>query len=143
MKVQEIDHICFAVRKLDEARRIYEDVLGMEPAAEYESSQESIRVIRYYVGGVAVELMEPTKPDCEVANFLDKNGEGFFLISYRVQDVSEALSELRAAGHTTIDKEPRSLLGNRYAFIQPPKLMHGVLIEIIDGQFGNSSEKGV
>ncbi len=141
MKVQEIDHICFAVRKLDEARKTYEDVLGMEPAAEYESQEESIRVVRYYLGGVAVELMEPIRADCEVARFIEKRGEGFFLISYRVRDVDEALADLKAAGRQTIDKQPRSLLGNRYAFIQPPKEMHGVLIELVDGQFMNPSEQ--
>jgi methylmalonyl-CoA/ethylmalonyl-CoA epimerase len=140
MKVQEIDHICFAVRNLDEARKLYEDVLGMEPAVEYESVEESIRVIRYYQGGVAVELLEPMSADCEVARYIEKRGEGFFLISYRVRDVAESLAELKAAGHSTIDKQPRSLNGNRYAFIQPPREMHGVLVEIIDGHFIDPSE---
>ena len=98
MKVQEIDHICFAVRSLAEARKMYESVLGLKPAAEYELDEESIKVLRYYVGPVAVELMEPTREDCEVARFLDSRGEGFFLISYRVDDVAEALAELKSAG---------------------------------------------
>jgi len=140
MKVQEIDHICFAVRNLDEARKLYENALGMEPACEYESAEESIRVIRYYVGGVAVELLEPTRDDCEVARFIQKRGEGFFLISYRVRDVVDALAELNGAGHSTIDNQPRALNGNRYAFIQPPKAMHGVLTEIVDGHFIDPSE---
>ncbi len=135
MKVREIDHICFAVRDLHQARAVYEDVLGMEPAGEYESVEESVKVIRYYVGGVAVELIEPTSPTCEVARFLLEKGEGFFLISYRVDDVEEALEELKAQGHDTIDGEPRTLLGNRYAFIQTPRNMHGVLTEILDGSF--------
>lgn len=135
MKVLEIDHICFAVRSLHQARKVYENVLGMEPADEYESAEESVKVIRYYVGGVAVELIEPTNATCEVGRFLADKGEGFFLISYRVDDVEEALRELKARGHDTIDRQPRNLLGNRYAFIQPPKETHGVLTEILDGRF--------
>ena len=73
--------------------------------------------------------------DCEVARFLKKRGEGFFLISYRVDDVQESLEELRGIGKQTIDDKPRRLMGNRYAFLEPPDRMHGVLTEIVDGSF--------
>lgn len=135
MKITEIDHICFAVRNLDEARKTYEDILGLKPSCMYESAEESIKVIRYYVGNVAVELLEPTSSTCEVGRFIEKRGEGFFLISFRVDDVERALSDLKAAGHDTVDGQPRTLLGNRYAFIQPPRIMHGILTEILDGRF--------
>ena len=137
MKVKEIDHICFAVRSLDEARKVCEGTMGLEPACEYVALEESIRVIRYYVGSVAVEIMEPTQLDCEVGKFLETRGEGVFLIAYRVEDVEEALQEVQAAGRLTIDRKPRYLMGNRYAFIDPPKALHGVLTEILDGQFIN------
>jgi methylmalonyl-CoA/ethylmalonyl-CoA epimerase len=137
VKVREIDHICFAVRSVDEARKVYEDTVGLEATCEYVALEESIRVIRYYVGSVAVEIMEPTNTTCEVARFLDSRGEGLFLISYRVDDVEEALEELHRAGRKTIDRKPRCLMGNRYAFIDPPDAMHGVLTEILDGEFVN------
>jgi methylmalonyl-CoA/ethylmalonyl-CoA epimerase len=137
LKVKEIDHLCFAVRSLDEARKVYEETMGLEPTCEYVAQEESIRVIRYYVGGVAVEIMEPTDSTCEVAKFLERRGEGVFLVAYRVEDVEDALEELRAAGRLPIDQQPRRLMGNRYAFIDPPKALHGVLTEIVDGQFIN------
>ena len=135
VKVKEIDHICFAVRSVHEARKVYEGTLGLEPICEYVAPEESIRVIRYLVGSVAVEIMEPTTPACEVARFLDNRGEGLFLISYRVDNVQEALEELHLAGRNTIDRKPRHLFGNRYAFIDPPGALHGVLTEILDGEF--------
>jgi methylmalonyl-CoA/ethylmalonyl-CoA epimerase len=137
LKVKEIDHICFAVTSVDEARKVYEGTLGLEPACEYVAPKESIRVIRYYVGNVAVEIMEPTNATCEVARFLENRGEGLFLISYRVDNVEEALEELHLAGRRTIDLKPRCLMGNRYAFIDPPGALHGVLTEILDGEFIN------
>lgn len=51
MKVKEIDHICFAFRSLAKARKSYDGILGLEPDCEYEAPEESIRVIRYYLGG--------------------------------------------------------------------------------------------
>lgn len=135
MKLNAIDHLCFAVQDLDEARRRYEEDLGLELDGLYVSQSEKIHVARYYVGGVAVELIAPTSVDSEVAKFLRKRGEGFYLISYRVDDVDAALAELRAKGVTTIDQRPRRLKGNRYAFIHSPRQLSGVLTEVIDGEF--------
>jgi len=135
MKLQGIDHICFAVKDLDKARQVYEDDLGLELHGIYVAESEKIRVARYYVGDVALELMEATEPDSDVGRFVERQGEGFFLISYRVDDVDEALDELKAKGRRTIDQEPRELMGCRYAFIHRPKELCGVLTEILDGEF--------
>jgi methylmalonyl-CoA/ethylmalonyl-CoA epimerase len=140
MKLQSIDHICFAVKNLAEARKVYEDHLGLAPALEYTSKKEKIHVVRYWVGEVAVEMLEPTQPDSDVGRFLEKRGEGFFLISYRVENVEEALQELKDKGVDTIDKAPRELMGNRYAFIHKAKELAGILTEVLDGDFNMEKE---
>jgi methylmalonyl-CoA/ethylmalonyl-CoA epimerase len=135
MKAEKIDHICIAVKDLKKAQEIYETTLGLELSIKYVAESEKIHVARYYLGDIALELMEPTDQESEVAKFLKKKGEGVFLISYRVADVVEGLSEIQSRGEPLIDKEPRQLMGNRYAFIQPPARMCGVLTEILDGDF--------
>jgi len=135
MKAKKIDHICIAVKNLEKAKKIYEDVLGLELYCEYIADSEKIRVARYYIGEVALELMESTAPDGEVAKFIEKNGEGVFLISYAVDNVVEKMKELKEKGYNLIDDKPRELFGNRYAFINHPKEMCGVLTEIVDGEF--------
>ena len=135
MKAKKIDHICIAVRDLDKARKIYEETLGLELAVEYKAESEKIHVARYYIGEVALELMESTSADGDVAKFIERRGEGIFLLSYRVDDVEEGIKELKARGERVIDERPRKLMGNRYAFIKPPKEMCGVLTEILDGEF--------
>jgi len=135
LKAKEIDHICIAVKDLASARKIYEDTFGLELALEYTATQENIKVARYYLGTVALELMESTTPDGDVARFIEKKGEGVFLISYRVDDVAAGLDELKQKGARLIDDQPRELMGNRYAFIMPPADTCGVLTEIIDGEF--------
>ena len=135
MKAKKIDHICIAVRNLENAKKVYEDVLGLELYCEYIADSEKIKVARYYLGEVALELMESSSPDGEEAKFLEKNGEGVFLISYGVDDVVAKIKELKGKGYKLIDNKPRELFGNRYAFINPPKEMCGVLTEICDGDF--------
>ena len=134
-KPSKIDHICLAVKDLSKAKKIYEDVLGLELDCEYIAESESIKVARYYIGEVALELMESTTPTGEVAKFIDKNGEGVFLISYAVDDVADKMDELKDKGYKLIDDKPRELCNNRYAFINPPPQMCGVLTEIVDGDF--------
>ena len=138
MQAKAIDHLCFVVRDLDATVEVYRKTLGLEPDGLYTADSESIRVARFYLENVALELMEPTRPDSEVGRFLEKSGEGFFLISYKVDDVEQGLAELKQQGEPTIDATPRALMGNRYAFIQPPSRLGGVLTEILDGEFDRS-----
>ena len=135
MKIERIDHICFAVKDLERTKKIYKDNLGLVPTVEYVAESEYIKVARYYIGEVAVELMESTSPEGEVAKFIKKRGEGVFLISYKVDDLDGALAELKAKGADLIDQEPRALYGNRYAFIQKPNQLCGVLTELLEGDF--------
>jgi len=59
MKVNKIDHICIAVKNLDEAKKIWEPILGKSKADdEYVDEPEKIKVARYWIGGVGFELME-------------------------------------------------------------------------------------
>src|SRR5208283_4838722 len=98
MKIEKIDHICFAVEDLEKTKKIYEENLGLVPVVEYVAESEFIKVARYYIGEVAVEFMESTSPEGEVAKFIKKKGEGVFLISYKVDDLDGALTELKARG---------------------------------------------
>lgn len=133
VKARRIDHICIAVKDLDKARTTYEDVLGLELDILYVVEKEKIKGARYYLGDVALELLEPTSPDGEVAKFLERNGEGVFLISYRVDSVAEGLEELKSKGYRLIDETPsRTIFGQPYAFLTHPKETCGVLTEIAE-----------
>jgi methylmalonyl-CoA/ethylmalonyl-CoA epimerase len=135
VKFERIDHICFAVRDLDETRRVYREHFGLVPAHEYVADSEKIKVARYYIGEVAVEFMESTANDGEVAKFIENRGEGVFLISYKVDDLPRAIQELKNKNVRLIDDRPRELFGTRYAFVHHPSKLNGVLTELLDGEF--------
>ena len=138
MKIEKIDHICFAVKDLEETKRVYREDFGLVPALEYTAESEKIRVSRYYIGEVAVEFMESTAPDGEVAKFIKKRGEGVYLISYKVDDLAGAMGELKDKGVELIDEKPREIFGTRYAFVHHPTRLHGVLTELLEGEFDMS-----
>jgi methylmalonyl-CoA/ethylmalonyl-CoA epimerase len=135
MKIEKIDHICFAVKDLEDTKRIYKEDFGLEPGLEYVAESEKIKVARYFIGEVAVEFMESTAPDGEVAKFIDNKGEGAFLISYRVDNLAKAMEELKAKHVKLIDDKPREIFGTKYAFVHHPNKLHGVLTELIEGEF--------
>jgi methylmalonyl-CoA/ethylmalonyl-CoA epimerase len=138
MHIEKIDHLSFVVRDLEKTKRIYRDNFDLLPALDYVAESEHIKVARYYIGEVAVEFMEATSPESDVARFIEKKGEGFFLISYKVDNLDAAMEELRSKGAKLIDEKPRSLFGNRYAFVQKPQELGGVLTELLYGEFDAS-----
>lgn len=131
MKVNKIDHICIAVKDLEEARKIWEPILGVDgPDDPYVDELEKIKVARYWVGGVGFELMESTSPDGDVAKWIDKRGEGVMLISFNVDDTRAAMAELEPQGYPFIGGA-RPFRDCEFAFIHPKKV-NGVLLELID-----------
>ncbi len=136
MKVNKIDHICVAVKNLEDAKKVWEPVLGKTgPDDEYVDELEKIRVARYLIGEVGFELMESTSPDGDVAKFIEKRGEGIMLISFNVDNTREAIKELKGKGYPFIPDSrgevARPFKNCEFAFIHPKKL-NGVLTEIID-----------
>ena len=107
MKTNKIDHICIAVKDLDEARKVWEPVLGKsEPDDAYIDEPEKIKVARYWVGEVGFELMESTTPDGDVAKFIEKRGEGVMLISLNVDNTREAMARFKAKGLPLYRRRP-------------------------------------
>jgi len=131
MKVNKIDHICIAVKNLDEARKIWEPILGKPgPDDAYVDELEKIRVARYWLGEIGFELMESTTPDGDVAKFIEKRGEGVMLISFNVDNTREAMDELKAKDYPFIGGA-RHFRDCEFAFVHP-KAVNNVLLELID-----------
>ncbi|MBW2333938.1 MAG: VOC family protein [Deltaproteobacteria bacterium] len=140
MKVNKIDHICIAVNNLDEARKIWEPILGKpEPDDPYVDELEKIRVARYWLGEVGFELMESTTPDGDVARFIEKRGEGVMLISFNVNNTREAMDELKAKDYPFIGGA-RPFRDCEFAFVHP-KAVNGVLLELIDDKWDELKDK--
>ena len=134
MKVNKIDHICIAVKDLEEAKKVWEPMLGKsEPDDPYVDENEKIRVARYLIGEVGFELMESTTPDGEVAKFIENRGEGVMLVSFNVDNTRQAMDELTDKGYPFIGGA-RPFRDCEFAFLHPKK-MNGVLTELIDDKW--------
>ncbi len=140
MKVNKVDHICVAVKNLDEARKTWEPLLGKtKPDDSYVDELEKIKVVRYWLGEVGFELMESTTPDGDVAKFIEKRGEGVMVISFNVDNTRKAMEELKEKGYPFIGGA-RPFRDCEFAFIHPKKV-NGVLAELIDYPWNEFKKK--
>ena len=127
-----IDHIGIAVRDLDEAITTYKKVLDLEFEGTEEVTQQRVLVAKFRIGGVMIELLQPTSPKSSIARFLEKKGEGMHHIAYRVDDIDGCLGDLKAKEVPLIDEKARiGVGGSRIAFIHP-RGTHGVLTELVE-----------
>jgi methylmalonyl-CoA/ethylmalonyl-CoA epimerase len=133
MHINKIDHLCIAVKDLEEAKKRWAPILGTEPDDEYVHEGEQIRVARYILGGVGFELMESTSPEGEVAQWIEKRGEGLMLVSLNVDSTAEAVSELEEQDYPIIGGL-RQFRDCEFAFVHP-KSVNGVLLELIDDKW--------
>jgi methylmalonyl-CoA epimerase len=128
MKLKKVDHLGIAVRSLAEATRAWE-TLGFRVEATHEVPTEKVRTAFLPVGETRLELLEPTEPTSVIARFLEKRS-GLHHVCVQVEDIEEALAEMKAKGVALVDEVPRAGAGGcRVAFVHP-KATGGVLLEL-------------
>jgi methylmalonyl-CoA/ethylmalonyl-CoA epimerase len=125
-----IDHVGIAVSDLAAAVEFYRDALGLEIEPPEEVSSQRVRAHFIPAGEAALELLEATADDSPIAKYVARRGPGLHHITLRVEDIHEALQQLKARGVRLIDESPRpGAHGSLVAFIHPSSA-HGVLVEL-------------
>ncbi len=132
MKVLKIDHLGIAVKSIDEGKQFWTDVLGLEFEGSETVESQKVTTAFFPVGESEVELLESTAPDGPIAKYLEKKGEGIQHIAFRVENIEEALSELKEKGVKLIDEKPRIGAGGAKIAFLHPKATRGVLVELCE-----------
>ena len=129
MNLSHIEHIGIAVKSIDESKKYYEKVLGLECYATEEVKDQKVKTAFFKVGQTKLELLEATDPESPVAKFIEKRGEGIHHIAFAVDSADEALKSVEEKGIKTIDKKSRKgAEGLDIGFLHP-KSTFGVLTE--------------
>ena len=132
MQVLKIDHLGIAVGSIEDGKNFWTDVLGLEFEGDETVAEQKVKTAFFPVGESEVELLESTSPDGPVAKFIEKKGQGFQHVAFRVANIDEALAELKAKDVKLIDQEPRIGAGGaRIAFLHP-KATGGILVELCE-----------
>ena len=132
MKILKVDHIGIAVKSIEEAKNLYSGLLGLNHAGSETVAEQKVTAAFFRVGNTEVELLETTAPDGPIAKYIEKKGEGIQHIAFRVENIDEALAELKAKGVQLIDEKPRRGAGGAKIAFLHPKSTFGVLIELCE-----------
>ncbi len=130
MKIKHLDHIGIAVKSIEQAGKFYTDIMGLKIEDIETVEEQKVNVAFLPITDSEVELLESTEPDGPVAKFIDSKGEGVQHIAYRVENIEEALEELKEKGIRLIDQKPRKGAGGAMIAFIHPKETNGVLVEL-------------
>jgi methylmalonyl-CoA/ethylmalonyl-CoA epimerase len=132
VRLTQIDHVGIAVSDLGEAVEHYRRTFGIEPTHRERMKDQGVEEVLFAIGESYVQLLGALGPETPVGRFIERRGPGVHHVAYRVENVADALDDLREAGVPLVDEEPRTgSRGTRIAFVHP-KGVGGVLVELVE-----------
>ena len=84
MKLNHIEHIGIAVKSIEEAKKFWEGILGLQCYAVEEVADQKVKTAFFMIGQTKIELLEPTSEESAVAKFIEKKGEGIHHIAFKI-----------------------------------------------------------
>ncbi len=129
MKIKRIAHLGIVVKSLDAALELFTGALPLDLV--HTEDYQGMKIGFISVGDSSIELLQDVSGSSGVKKFLDNNGEGIHHIAFEVDDIAQAVAELKEKGVKLIDEKPRpGAHGMSVAFMHP-KATHGILMELV------------
>jgi catechol 2,3-dioxygenase-like lactoylglutathione lyase family enzyme len=129
----KLDHVGHVVHNIDEARKLYEDKLGLVPKVIMNHPISGSQMIFYPYAGIEIELIQPgNMPEDFARQCLAERGEGVFHLSFVPDDYDAEVKAWREKGFTVEEfpiQDPKGPV--TLAFLKPEEV-HGLWIEFID-----------
>lgn len=120
MKIKRIEHVGVVVRDVEASRRLWEDCFGIRLGGVEEFTHRSVKLALYPIGESMIELIAGTTAHSKHAQLVAQGEGGLNHICLQVEDIDEALAELKSKGIPLIDEVARAgHAGCRIAFIDP------------------------
>jgi len=130
--IKKISHIGIAVKNIEEARKLYEEVFGLKVGDIETSEEQKVKIAFIPIGDTRIELLEATDPQSPIAKFIESRGEGVHHIAFETDNIEAELLRFKEKGLRLIDEKPRpGAHGTKIAFIHPKSTL-GVLFELCE-----------
>ena len=102
--VRRIHHINFVVRDLEAAIPSYERLLGMPVTSRDRLEERGVALARFRLADTWLILVQPVRPGTAPARYLERHGEGFFLLSLEVDSLAEEKKRLGAQMFSGVER---------------------------------------
>ena len=130
--LKRVHHINFVVHDLQKAITRYEKIFGVNSATITEHSERPVITARFKVGESWIVLIQPRDKNSAPARHLAQYGEGFYLISYEVDDIESAINHVRNNGGNMLDQEPRKGILNWQVADLEPETTFNALTQLVE-----------
>ena len=132
MKIIGIEHLGIAVSSIDDSAPFWKHVLNIPLRSTETVEKEKVTTEIYDTGNGKVELLEPSSKPSPIDKFLEKRGQGIHHVCLEVDDIKQAINELKEKNIRIINDEPSiGAEGYKVVFIHP-KSTGGVLVELAE-----------
>ncbi len=132
MKIKRIEHVGVVVKDVEASRALWEGCFGIKLDSVEINPTKPVKLAIYPVGESMVELIAGTTPDSKHQKMVAEGKGGINHLCFEVENIDEALAELKQKGIPLLDEVPRpGHAGCRIAFIDP-KATEGCLIELAE-----------
>jgi methylmalonyl-CoA/ethylmalonyl-CoA epimerase len=128
----KIDHICFAVKDINEGITYWTEVFGYRQMTKViENSLQKVKVVFMSKNdSLLIKLIEPVKDNLALINFVNRGG-GFHHICFKCRDIDQQINELTGKGLITlVNPQPGEAFNNNKIAFMLGK--HGLNVELID-----------
>jgi len=125
-----LEHIGIAVKDLEAANDLYEQLLGKKHYKIEEVASEHVKTSFFKTGESKIELLEATNTDSAISKFIEKRGEGLHHIAFEVEDIEAEMERLRKEGFRLLNEKPKRGADNKLVCFIHPKTANGVLVEL-------------
>jgi len=132
MKILGIEHIGIAVNSIDKDAPFWKHILNLPHRGTEAVENQGVTTDIYDTGRGKVELLEAMGSDTPLGKFLEKRGAGMHHVCFEVDNITNAIKELKEDGIQVLSKEPTmGAEGYKVVFIHP-KSTGGVLVELAE-----------
>tara|TARA_B100000315_G_scaffold260713_1_gene324317 strand:+ start:4662 stop:5069 length:408 start_codon:yes stop_codon:yes gene_type:complete len=132
MKITGIEHIAIAVNSITESSPFWLEILGLSSMGRESVESEGVNTEFYQAGKSKIELLEKIGENSPIAKFLEKRGEGIHHICFEVENIDEAIKELKEKNIELLsDLSKEGTRGKKIIFIHP-RSAGGVLVELAE-----------
>jgi len=128
--MNKIEHIGIAVKNIETANNLYEQLLGIAPYKQEMVVSENVLTSFFKVGESKIELLEGQGEDDAITKFIEKKGEGMHHIAFAVDDIYASMEDLKEKGFRLLMDTPKKGADNKLICFVHPKSANGVLVEL-------------
>lgn len=126
----KIEHLGIAVKSLDAAVPLYEQLLNTPCYKQETVATEGVNTAFFQTGQEKIELLEATNDDSPIAKYIAKKGEGIHHVAFEVENIEAEMKRLSALGFQLLNDVPKNGADNKLVCFLHPKSTNGVLVEL-------------